>query len=330
MAKASTITFVMIALLVVVVFLGGYYIWSDQQQTALEEEREVAIREEGVSLMGKPAELSVYCKDLGNDNTKTAAGFYIIVDPEVTDNEITGNFAADGTTASTTARKSVTEGLTVSSNYLGIASNSTYFGFPTEIKSITKQAENVDLGMYTTVGTLDIVVKDKDENILTMVEAATNLTLGADESEVLDEIEFQCNDTDKAVNLAGFYIDLPAGTNITGVEISAGYSGTPGVTESNINLKSTEADDYLFLFDSPQLLLEYDSVELSRVLKLTADGDGCCDCNGEYFEVYALDKIWTKSSLEDKMIYAYETDATSPADIGVSNPKEKYLCAVTA
>lgn len=306
----------------------GYMIYSDsQQQTALDKQTEVI--QSGSSLTGKPATVSVKGLDGANDNAQIASHLYLVKNPTVGTEEITGQLSADGTALSTSSRTDVTEGLNVGDKIVAVASNATYFGFPTEVKTIAgSQSMLMDVTSYSTTDQLDIILKDKDENTLGRSGATRNLTLGSDETEVLDTVKFELNTTNKAFNLAGFYFDksTTADTNVSKIEKPSGYSGGVSFSKASLNLERTEADDIVFLLSEPKLMLEYDSVEIRDGISFTADGD---KANApETVVLYALDKVWIKSSVNsDKLIYAYETDASTKADVGMTDPSFSLIVA---
>lgn len=325
----SNMAMVMLVVLVLIAAVGvGYFIYSGQtQQTAIEKQTETI--NSGSSLTGKPATANVRAVDPSNDNTQVAAHLYLVKDPVVGDESITGGFSADGTAMSTSTRTQVTEGLNVGDKIVALASNATYFGFPTEVMELTgSQSKLVDVEVYSTTDQLDIIIEDKDENALGRSGATRNLTLGSEETEVLAKVYFQVNTTNKAFNLAGFYFDksTTADSNISSIDKAAGYSGSQAFSKASLNLERTEADDTVFLLDKPKLLLEWDSVTIANGIEFSADGN---KANApETIVLYVLDKVWIKSSVDNnKLIYAYETDGSTHSDVGMTDPSFSFIAA---
>ena len=337
------ITTVFVAMFLVVAFGVIYFVYSDTQQTALDKQLQVdLLTSPSSSLIGKPATMSIFALDAGNTDTttKVVGDLYVITDPVIGADVISGGFAVDGTALSASARTAVTTGITVGTNVAAIASNDTYFGFPTEMMIIGTaksgdnyalaglgQSQTLDLDVYKTAPALSIRVYE--DNTEVTEEGNRNLSVGASQTMVPDEIRFEMNLTNVAVNLAGFYIDLPSGSNVTSVEI-ASEAGV-GLTESNVNLKYTEADDYFFTFSSPILMEAWDKVILENAIKLTGTSSGCSTGdNLDTVTIGAVDKIWVKSSDSSSMIYAYESDAASPTDIGLANTDLVLNCGANA
>lgn len=322
----------LVSLVVIAAVAVGYFIWSDSQDQEFKEDIRDTIKEDVTTsnpLIGKPATADSRAVDRGNDNTQVGALLYFILSPTVSDGEIAGNFAADGVTMSASSRTSTTSGITVGTKYVAIASNNTYFGFPTAVKEIGKrsdgsyeQSELVDLDVYTTASSVQITVKDEDETALTN-GGGVNLTLASNEAETLSEIKLKVNQSNVALNLAGFFFDKVANTNVSAVDKASGYSGSPSFSESSLNLAYTEADDTVFEFDSPILLKEQGSITITDGITVSAKASGC---SGENLVMYFFDKIWTKSTKADKMIYAAESDADTEADIGMTNPSFTIVC----
>lgn len=343
---AKTITFVAISMLILALFLGGYYIWSDSQSKKLQQQQTSTIQQTVQQtsttnpLAGKAATITAFVKDDANDKTGIRAALYLITNPTVGTDNVAGTFAVDATTIATTGTD-LTSGLAVGTKYVAIASNNTYFGFPSKELTVGEgpvtdgnarvsgsgQSQTLEIDAYTTASGVSFTIKDKDENTISLQNGGTrNLTLSADEAELLDSIKIEVNQTNAALNLAGFYFDKPAsGANISKFEVASGYTGTPGITKGGIALQSTEADDEMYLFNAPIVVKEYGSVEIQDGIFLTADGGGCAGAD-EIYTIYALDKIWVKSSIGSKMIYAYETDSTTPADVGIANPSVYFHC----
>lgn len=340
---SKTITTIMILLLVVVVIAVAYFIYSDTQAKKLEQEQ-IIIREEApaVGLTGKPGTLSVFALDKSNSDktTKAAGQLYVITDPVITADKITGGFSTDGTLMSTTVRTSVTTGITVGTKFAAIASNSTYFGFPTtELTFGTSnpngdgyslngvgQSQTLDIDVYKTAPTINLKMYEGLNEVKEADISTFNFSIGADQVAVPDTIDIEMNLTNVAVNLAGFYIDLPADTNISSIEIQT--AGSEGLAESTLNLVNTETDDYVFEFSSPILMLPWDKLTLTNALKFTGSGTGCTGADdGDLFTFYMLDKIWYKSADESAMKYMYETDASTSEDIGMGIEVMNYSCA---
>lgn len=349
MASKNKTTMVLLSILVIFILAMGVYFvyYTQRQQTFVGEtctvDTECNSGFECISgscekiitstLKGKAATESVFAYDKAADTPSTSklnAPLYLIESPVVTTDKVTGDaFAADGTTLSTSARTAVTEGLNVGDTIIAIAANNTYYGKWSAVKTIESQAENLDLDSYTTIGSSsgDIILKDEDESTVTPGGGATNLTLGASQTESFYELKIKNNNTNKAWNVGGWFIDEAAGTNISSFSGTGTTEGSfaVGYSKSTTGLGRTDTDDVVFTLAEPVLLLEYDYITIKK-LQVQADGDGCKATSGEVFSVYVFDKAWYRSSKENAMKYGFETDADSPSDIGASDYSETYYC----
>ena len=286
------------------------------------------------TLKGKAATISVFAYDKASNTpstTKTVVPLYLVQNPTVTATKVTGeDFAADGTDLSSSSRTDVTEGLTVGDKFVAIAANGSYYGAWSSIITIDKQAKNLDLDNWaiaTNGG--DIELKDEGENVIANGEGGTNLTLGASETESFYYLKIKNNNTNSAWNVAGFFIDKAANSNITT------FSGEGTTTENyavsyakdgTFGLERTDADDVMFTLATPVMLLEYDQIKFND-LQVRADGDGCAAVDsGEAFSIYVFDKAWFRSSKENAMMYGAETDSDSPVDVGANDYSETHYC----
>jgi len=301
------------------------------QQSALREQQEQQQQEQPADLLaGKAATLSVYAYDQAADTpatTKAIVPFYLVESPTVSSREITGAVNVDGDALSSTARTSFTEGLVVGDVVVGLAANGTYYGKPSASKTIDGQSVPLDVNVYaiaTSGG--DVIIKDKDETTLTVSATGTaNLTLGASQEEPLHYMRIENNNTNLAWNVFGFFIDKPAGTNITaftGSGVTTGHAAV-GYSKGGNDLVRVETDDEIFYFNEPIMLLEYDYIQLND-LAVKADGDGCAA--DDTFTIYVFDANWFRSSKKVALMLGAETDADSPADVGAGDYSETYAC----
>lgn len=324
MAKGNLMAILAVVLIVGVISGVGLIGYAIMNQPSTEDIQNIQSTTATSSLTGKPATLSVKAIDKANDDAQVTAPLYVILDPVVSDSEITGSFSADGTTLSATATTDVTSGINVGKKYVAIAANATFVGFPSEIKTVQTQADLLTVPTHTIAPNVQITMKDEDDNSLGASGATRNLTLSASDAAVLSEIKIKQNFTNTAYNFAGFYFDKAISSNITSIEIA----GTQDFSKSSLGLEYTEADDIMFLFDSPILMKEQDTVTISDGIKITANSNGCVTGDaGENLVFYILDRVWVKSSVDsNKMIYAYETDASSPADTGATDQSFTLVC----
>lgn len=322
----------MITMLVVVIAgVGGLMWFISNQDQATQDTRTIISEAASTGLKGKPATITVKAVDKANDDTQIAANGYICTNPTVTDTSIVCGFQ-DSKVLSSTATTDFTSGLVVGDKYVGLASNNTYFGFPTVVKDILTQADPLTLETYSTTSDMFFELKTAGDAIITASGGTQNLTLSASEGEILGQVKLQQNVTNTAVNLAGFYFDKATNGNMTKVEEAGDVaakipSGTTGfAATTGVSLTATEAEDVVFLFDTPVILKEYDSVTIEDGIKLTADSDGCT-AGGENVVIYSLDKIWTLSSKDtNKFVYSYESDAATPADVGLADQSFTFSC----
>jgi len=288
------------------------------------------------TLKGKAATVSVYAYDQAANSpqsTKIIVPLYLITNPVIGANEVTGDsFAADGAVLSSSARTDVTEGLTVGTSFAAIAVNDTYYGQWSPATTISSQAMTLDLNGYAVAAHGgNIVLRDKDDVTITPSATGTvNLTLGATETEGFKYFRIENNNSNKAWNVLGWYIDKATGSNISKFTVGSGgtesnkasLSGV-GYTKGGNNLIRTDNDDEIFYFNEPLLLLEYDKVEVAD-MQVTADGDGCAV--GDTFTIYVFDGSWYRSAKTNSMKFGAETDADSPSDVGASDFSKAYAC----
>jgi len=327
-AKGMTVIMVIIALAAVAAVVILFMLVSDTSDTTTTITDTITAT---TGLTGKPGTLSVDIRDGANDNAQIAAPIFIISSPTVGTDEITGAFAADGTAVSASGRTDVTSGISVGMKYIAMTGNDSIIGFPSDLAEVGTEQANcgqsclVDVVGYTITNSVEESLEDEDGNAIGEDGATRNLTLPADAIETLELFRIKVNQSNAALNLAGFYIDRVADSNISSISIVAG--DTPALTKTALNLESTEADDDVFLFDSPILLKEQESVNIDNALKFEADAVGCVT---EDVLIYTLDRIWTKSSIDSsKMVYAYESDASTSADVGITNPVFTMACSAS-
>ena len=314
----------LIALLVLISAVAvGYLIWNGQQnQQNLQTIGEQT--QPGSTLQGKPATLSVTVYDDANDNTQVASTTRICSKPVVETNKITcGSIESKTTSASTST--DYTSGLNVGTPFIALAGqgNATQFGFPTEITTIATQQDPLSVKTYGNAGYVKLTIIDNNLDISNMTTNGTiNYTLGDSQTRSADALKFEVISPNVAFNVGGYFIDVPGTSNISKIEASSDSGAKIGTS-----LASTSSDDYVFELDAPQLLREWDSYTLqSGALVVTADSDGCA--KHETFNVYAMDKVWTPSSKDaNTLIYAFESDASSPADSQL--PKESIANALS-
>lgn len=327
MAKNTKLvtTFVIIGILAMIGLVGyGVYMLS-VQQTAFEEREELDIPS---TLEGKAATVDAYAYDQAANNpstTQAAVPLYLITSPVVTSEKISGNFAADGTALSTSSRTSITEGLNVGDKYVAVAVNDTYYGVVSDVKTISSQSETLDLDVYATASSGSITLKDEDENTIAEDGAGTNLTLGASESESFDELKIKNDNTDVAWNVGGFFVGMVDDTNMSSMTGEGTSGGDYSVSYSKSgSLERTSADDIMWEFSEPVMLLEYDYVTITD-LQVKADGDGCSS-TGETWSIYVFDKTWFRSGKENALKIGAEDDTDSPSDVGIGDVSASYYC----
>ncbi len=335
MAKETRTRNILIGFAIFVVL--GVLIWMaimfSNQQTAWEEAQE---RDVPISLIGKAATISVFAYDKAANSpqtAKTVVSLYLIRNPVVTDTKISGEFLADGTLLSSSSRTDVTEGLKVGDKILGIALNTstaTFYGVPSSIIEITGQSEILDLDIYNVTTTGTIILKDEDETTLSNVTpasvvSAVNLTLNAGEVETFDSIRIKNTFVNTGWNVAGFYWDLAAHTNITSIVGTGTTTGSysMGFDKVAVGFEKTDKDDIVFALTEPVMLLEYDYIKFSGI-QIKADADGCAV--PENLSLYVYDKAWFRSTKEPAMMFGAETDADSPANIGAADHQAIINC----
>jgi len=341
MGKTGIVTALLMVMSIAVIAGIGFYIYNASQQTALDQEQQAKLESGQIAvdtLKGKPVTLSTlaYDRSADNMNTMVVAPAYVITDPVVSSTEVSGTFAADGTSLSSAARTDITAGLSVNGQIAVIAANDSWYGVwgdkgSGNLMKPTSQAENLDLYVYRAGGDINITIDDTDGNAISMNNGSVrNLTLGASEAETLEKFKIKQQTANRAYNLKGFYVSLDnSDANITSISCKdSTITGASGVSidASTLNLLNTQNDDWLFEFSAPVLLLEFDSAEIDT-LTLKADGDGCPGtAGGEHIQFCVFDINWYRSNSKNAMILGPETDAATPADVGAANVCATIRC----
>ena len=327
MAKSTTFVVVMLAVLAVTAIIGvGYFVYSDMQQTALqEEEAEKAAVEGPTTLQGKAATVSTVAYDKAADvaSTQAAAPLYLIVGNSdspitATADSITGeSFAADNSSLSTSTTTDTTSGVNVGDTIIGIASNNTWYGAPGAVETIDSQNYKYDVDVYR-VATNGGKVTWYDEDDNSFTNSTSNITVAASQEYTFSKLKIENNVSNRAWNIAGFYLQEPTGTNITSYALDGTTSGDyeVGISKDSTaySLESRDNVDVVFALDEAVLLLEYDKI-YTPSLTVEADGDGC-NTGEEMAKLKVFDANWYRSNKQQAMLFGAEDDKDSPADIG--------------
>lgn len=338
MAKDTILKVIFGAALLVVMIVGILAVpglWkSGQQATALPEQtaQQAAIITQGGNpdLTGKTVTMSVFANDYASDaptSTHAAAPLYLCVSPKSNGANLEcDSFASDGgTILDTSSRTSVSSGVTVGNTVQGIAFNGTWYGDLGPVLTIPNQAVNYDVKVYraaTNGG--KVTLKDVDQNAV--IKGTRNVSVGADEAYTFYSLKIENNNSNRMWDLWGIYFDLVASTNISRFDGSATnrLDGTTFNPASTVDLGRTSEDDKRLVFSKVVRLKEYDSIVLND-LTLIGDGEGC-STDGEDVTMHVVDANYFRSSDFNGLGYGPETDAASPADVGVSDYSQTFTC----
>ena len=156
----------------------------------------------------------------------------------------------------------------------------------------------------------------------------SNLTAGVSASNNFKAIELRVNGTDCAYNLGGWYVDVPAGTNILDIGLSgitdfgsstvlSGKTKDGDIVETNRVLKRVRTQsEYVFELDEPLLINEYDQIK-TGAFSILADGDGCsAGTDNVNISSFDIAKYQSAKQANRPILQGIEDDQDSPVDVG--------------
>lgn len=201
--------------------------------------------------------------------------------------------------------------------------DSTYYGNCDEVL-VDKETKPISIDSFAHVGSGSTAVK------LTLYDSGSaltvnNLTLGSGQTDALDYLRLEVNQSNKAFNFKMLAFDLGATNNITNIEAAGnlafeGLSGASGsLTESSVvprRLRS--ALDYVFIVDSAIMLHEWEVLKTSSLSFQAESGQNPY----EDLTIYVIDESRFKSvqgATANRILVGVETDADSAADVGASD-----------
>lgn len=317
MAQSAAVIAILSLLLVSVVSGITYFGWQINKQTSLQEEQAQADKEktpEDKSVASKSGEvtvLKVYAQDKeSNTNAQVAVPAFFYTKKDGIFGDYIGSSAS--TTLSATASTSispVTIGSTVCGNpFNGTGTNVGFYG-EEKCQEIKTEGETLQLDTHTICTAIQM------QGLLFSDSTTTNanMSLGTSGSNSFDHVEIRVNGTDCAYNLAGFYVDTIAATNLDNIDLG---SDTSSMTEKNVKIQRVkEKANYVFELDTPLMMHENVKYKTGS-LTLKADGDGCS--TSEAINISAFDKSSSQSAKGSRPILSgrIEDDQDSPVDVG--------------
>lgn len=192
-----------------------------------------------------------------------------------------------------------------------IAFDSTYpYAKPqtTTIKSET-QFENLAVSDVIAGGNLQI----KYYYDGAVLSAPETVTMGADEVLALDDISLKINTNNAAFNLGAVCFDTITDSNISNIDVN-------GLTKITVPERIDNTVDYCY--EAPeQLLTEWETFKTGNI-EITADSDN----PAENVTVYVIDKA-PYIKIDQTLGFGYETDETSPSDVGLADITDTLVIA---
>ena len=327
-SSTAVAIWVILVVIILIASIGGYAIIKyNARQTALDQQKQAeAEGKEPVSLAdlrcGEISNLKLYVQDQENNDptTKVASEIYCI--------DKDGKKVIDGTNSSTTAE---TTGSTSKCNTIKCISFSkeAYYGEWKTINTDFQETlhEIIPVSTVAKGGLLELYTT-------TLTTGQVNITgVGANAEKTLDHLKYTNNDSDSAMNLAGFFFDIGYGGNVSKIEVKSGDST---ITDTGLKFEVTadkEKDDFVSEIDDdsatpgnqPIILHEYDEFESGKII-IGANSNGCAS-GGEGITVYAFDKANFKAR-DGTIQFGHQTDTDTVADVGAShvNLTVQMLC----
>jgi len=337
--KGNTLAiWIIIALLAVSVFGGGYFLITGNtgasQSGVAQNVQQIA----QASKAGEVSSIKVAVRDLSNNNinTKLAVATYC--------QDGDGSFLIDGTTSSTSTEITgqTTQGKTVTC----WAFDSTHQTVNPVTVVVDEEVEHVLIDAYTlpTNGHLQFYT----DTLATGTGGVINISVGADSTATFNKLRYTNNNTNTIFPLGGFYIDTVTSSNISDLTVNGGgalslrgssflpATSSMSVAKSALSSSvSTRKDifDYVFEVDSgvaiegndgasPVLLEENDYVESGSV-RVTGGGNGCV---AELVSSYAFTKGFYRGTLSDTIGYGHENDASTSSVISADITGDTFYC----
>jgi len=220
----------------------------------------------------------------------------------------------DATAMSASAATSVST--TVGSELKACAFDSTYYG-ECAVFTVSKETMPKNLEVYAIASSVLVECYDDGSKL-----TDCNLTLAAGQTDALDYVRIELNESDAAFNFKGIGIDTTASGNITNIDATGSITPSGSLSVSTVptrlNRGAYDVDFYWTVADAV-MLHEWDVITTSSV---SFEADSGNDPS-ETATMYIVDESMFKSvvkSTQNRILSGVETDASSPADVGITDP----------
>lgn len=298
-AAGLTVLAIMLAIVAILVFAGGVY-WLGQSVVGTPAATAATQQVITESKIGDPSTLRIYCKDLESDaKSNVAAGIYVY-------NSGKGILVADNTTASATARTSVSASI---GDKLDVyCFGSSYYGekLAWEIKSGNEQ---IDVPTHA-YGGMNITFSNDAGTVLSSA-GGVNITLAASETSTWSKAEFKNANANSLFKVGMVLFNFSAATNIDNLEILGWDKASQPSRLTGVSR--------VFAFTPPAgsdtALTQYEKL-ITGAIKVKAKGSN----PAEFGSIFVIDKDVFKSSAAGtygQLLEGFQTDASSPGAVGI-------------
>lgn len=346
--KGNVYAIIIIAILLVAVVGGGFYLFSGKSQKVVQDQesiKEIA----SITNAGDVASIGVYVRDVSQDNvnTKIAVPTYCV--------DADRGMVIDGVTSSTSAE--ITGKTTIGKTLSCYAFNSTTqtAGLPGEETPyfdvlVDEEAEHIVVDAFRIPIAMGVEVYDDSYNKATGGRA--NVTIGANGEGTFLKMRITNNQSDHWYPFGAIAFDTGSGTNISSISMVGGvvlngfttdYPGAKIVDGSIVNhvTSRNEQWDYLFEIDGDSgkegnqvvIIEENDYIETGGVTFKSTVG---CDAqssdtsgagDGGRSQIRLIGKGYYRSTQSGEPIkYGHETDASSASTVMADTGQQRLYC----
>jgi hypothetical protein len=310
MAKKGQVTILLVFVVIILAVVGYFAVnWMSSQQAITDDLTEDGIGGTGV---GEASKISIDAYDREPDPDDRFAGTYYCWD-----NLAPGTLLANAGTLSATASTSLASGINVGDDISCITFNTSYYGVTSTIK-IDAEAETLELSSHRAPETYWVKVYD-DGSSLTAGNIGTgqgaiffNLTLSASETDALDSIRLDLNESDRAYNVKGICFNLVESSNINNIIVGDMTRGT-----APSRLTRTSMCEYYYEITDAEMIHEFDEFVTGAVqIEATATNPA------ETINFTFIDEGHFVSSAVDtnnQILTGIEDDAPTSTDVGTAD-----------
>lgn len=318
--KGNAIGIIMVLLLGLVVIGGGLILFGviplPQATTqAGAGTQQIVQQVSQASKAGDVSSLGVYVYDTANNNkeTKVAVAVYCQDD--------TGKFVIDGTSSSTSAE--ITGKTEIGRTVSCWAFNSTYQVSEPVTVAITGESPHVVIKAFKvpTSGAIQFYT----DTYSTGTGGVINVSIAtAGQTDTLQKMRYTNNASQTIMPLGGFYIAVPAPSNVSNVDI-AGSASLHGMTKASTQIVastltsrvSSRKDSFDFVYEidddsakegNQALLMEEQDYLETGTVTVKAESTACSGSSADLISSYSFPKGYYRSQKASAVNYGIETD----------------------